>query len=235
MREQVKASGWIVRIHPYVRVYCALALIIAAAAVPHPAQVLVIGMPIIVLAVSSSLSWRRWTAGLFAAISLIAGLMVLSILSGMSIASAEFDRMGLFVARCLLAFACSSALFQTTSHMDICKALEYIRVPALFTVIAGQIFRWFELVHQETQRMNTARVLRGGDRKSRIGQLRDIAALLGSLMIRSFSRAERVASAMECRGFNGRLPRSIMSAPHMLDYAPLAITLAYILVSLVAI
>ncbi|MCE5324640.1 energy-coupling factor transporter transmembrane protein EcfT [bacterium] len=235
MQEQIKKSNWIAQIHPYVRVYCAMVLIIAAAAVPHPTQLLMIGLPIIALAVASSLSWRRWIVGLFAVISLIAGLMVLSILSGMSIASAEFDRMGMFIVKCLLVFVCSSALFQTTGHVNVCRALEYIRVPALFTAVAGQIFRWFEIVHHEALRMNTARVLRGGDRKSRIAQLGDIAVLIASLMVRSFSRAERVATAMECRGFDGRLPHSIMLAPHAAAYAPLAITLVYVLMSVVAI
>lgn len=235
MREQIKTPGWIMHIHPYVRVYCALALIIAVASAPHPAQTIVIGIPIIVFAVSSSVSLRRWMVGLFATLSLIAGLMILSVLSGMSVASTEFDRMAVFVAKCLLAFACSSALLQTTSYVDVCKALEYIRIPALFTVIAGQIFRWFDIVNQEAQRMNTARLLRGGERKSRIAQIKDVAVLLGSLMLRSFSRAESVAAAMECRGFNGRLSRSFLSTPRAIDYTPFAIVLTYILVPVVLI
>jgi cobalt/nickel transport system permease protein len=217
-------------IHPFVRVYCASILVVAAAVLPHPAQISAVGIPIIVFAVAASLSWRRWMLGLFAIVSLIVGLTILSILSGMSIASTELDRMIVFTARCLLAFACSSALFQTTRHMDVCKALEYARVPALFTVIAGQILRWFDLVNQEAQRMNMARMLRGGDRKSRIGQIRDMAMLLGTLMIRSFSRAERVAAAMECRGFSDRLPSAIMPTLRTADYAPLIITLVYIAV-----
>ncbi len=146
--------------------------------------------------------------------------------------AAEFrvEPVAIFAGRCYLAYLAAAALPAGAHYADVIQALELLRAPALFTSVAGSICRWFHVVWSEASSANTARLLRGGDRKGRLGQVGDLARLSASVMARSFARAERVAAAMECRGFHGvlvRLPGRPVSAR---DLVPLVILVACLVV-----
>jgi cobalt/nickel transport system permease protein len=135
----------------------------------------------------------------------VGGMALLSLMAGMRLSEARLAPVCLFAGRCYLTYLLLASLLATTDYLDCIRAMESIRVPLIFTTLAAQIFRWFHLVQSEALTMNNARLLRGGDRASTRRKIRDLALMSGALIANSYVRAERVAAAMECRGFAGRL------------------------------
>jgi len=216
----------ILRTHPYVRVYCALLLVIAAALSASASRLVAVGALTAVFAGVSGVGWRRALWGVVPVASLVGGVAILSALSGMQAREYRLEPVAMFAGRCYVAYLATAALIASTHYADALQALDVLRVPALLTSVAGSICRWFYVVWSEASSANTARVLRGGDLKSRLEQFGDLARLSASVMTRSFLRAERVAAAMECRGFKGvlvRLPGRPMRAA---DVVPLVVAAA---------
>jgi cobalt/nickel transport system permease protein len=101
----------------------------------------------------------------------------------------------------------SILLTATTEITDIFRGLSVLRVPALFTSIAGFMIRYLELIAGELARMRIAMTARGYDPKW-ISQARPIATAAGALFVRSYERGERIHAAMLARGFTGVMPVS---------------------------
>jgi cobalt/nickel transport system permease protein len=84
------------------------------------------------------------------------------------------------------------------------KAAHALRVPGLLIQLALLSYRYIFLLVEELQRLRIALRVRGfrqrGDRHS----YRTVGQVAGVLLLRSHERAERVAQAMRCRGFDGR-------------------------------
>ena len=156
----------------------------------------------------------------------IVGVILLAMLSGMKSHEIRLDSIALFGGRVYLAYLAVSSLSASTHYTDAIEALDALRVAPLFTAVAGSICRWFEVVRTEITNANNARLLRGGNRRGRLGQLRDITRLSTTVMTRSYQRAERVAEAMECRGFHGKLVRLPRSRPKPRDFVPLVLLAA---------
>lgn len=102
-------------------------------------------------------------------------------------------------------------LAATTPLPEIVTALERLRVPRVFTVVAGFLVRYTEVLAEELARMRTAAVCRGANPRW-FWQLRDVTAGLGALVVRSFDRGERVYQAMASRGYTGALPAALSGA-----------------------
>ena len=107
--------------------------------------------------------------------------------------------------KAVLGASVSILLTATTEVAEIIRGLGVLRVPVLFTSIAGFMIRYLELISDELGRMRTAMTARGYDPKW-ISQARPIATSAGALFIRSYERGERVHAAMLARGFTGEMP-----------------------------
>ncbi|MGH3872368.1 MAG: cobalt ECF transporter T component CbiQ [Pseudonocardiaceae bacterium] len=103
-------------------------------------------------------------------------------------------------------------LAATTPLPEIITGLERLRVPRVFTAVASFMVRYTEVLLAELARMRTAAVCRGADPRW-LWQVRDVAAGLGALIVRSFERGERVYLAMASRGYTGALPPALTGAP----------------------
>jgi cobalt/nickel transport system permease protein len=102
----------------------------------------------------------------------------------------------------------TGVLAATTPLPEIIAGLERLRVPPLFTAVAGFMVRYTEVLLSELGRLRTARACRGGDTRW-LWQARDIAGTVGALFVRSFERGERVALAMASRGYTGTMPDAL--------------------------
>lgn len=105
-----------------------------------------------------------------------------------------------FLAVLLLAL-----LTSTTPLADLLWALRTLGVPRSLGLILGMMYRYTGLFSEEYARMERARACRsvrplGWNRFAIYGHQ------FGSLMLRSWDRADRVHSAMLARGFNGEWP-----------------------------
>jgi len=193
------------RVAPSVRVYCALLIALPLIVAPTITRLAAFGLIVGFIALAARIGLGKWLFGFVPAATLTGGMALLSLVGGMRLSEAGFGPACLFVARCYLMYLLLASLLTTTDCTDCVRALERIRVPLIFTTLAAQILRWFHLVYCEAMTMNNARLLRGGDRARAARKMRDLALMSSSLLTRSYFRAERVAAAMECRGFAGRL------------------------------
>ncbi|NTU45067.1 MAG: cobalt ABC transporter [Chlorobiaceae bacterium] len=85
----------------------------------------------------------------------------------------------------------------------ICRALEALHVPDVLVTQLILLDRYRSVLHEEAQAMQKARDIRSFGRKGK-GLFRT-APLLGSLLLRTTNRAERLYRSMSARGFDGRL------------------------------
>lgn len=95
-------------------------------------------------------------------------------------------------------------LLACTGIQRIGTALEYARVPGVFTVQILFLYRYLHVLGEEAARMARAALIRSGhpDRIS----LTTYGHLIGCLLLRTLNRAERIHLAMRCRGFEGNIP-----------------------------
>ncbi len=220
--------------HPYARVYALFTLAFACAFVKTQFGLFLLALTAAAVAIASKISPKAWLFGLLAAFGLAANIFVLSVLSGMKIREAGFSESFFFVERCFCAYLYLAALASCANPDDIVGALSYIRMPVLVTALAGFSIRWQNELAKQIQSVNTARILRGGGNKLRISRLRDAAAISVAMLVRAFFRSERIAAAMECRGFQGRLPRPLLRRFALFDALPVLAAASLLTVALFA-
>lgn len=109
------------------------------------------------------------------------------------------------LAKATLGVAASVTLIATTEIPDLLHGLDRLRVPRLFTAIAGFMVRYIDVIAGELQRTRTAMTARGHDSRW-LWQATPLATAAGALFVRSYERGERVHQAMVARGYDGRMP-----------------------------
>jgi cobalt/nickel transport system permease protein len=105
--------------------------------------------------------------------------------------------------RFALTVAATLVLVAGTGIHNICRGLERLGMPSVFTVQVLMLYRYLFVLIDDGARMVRARAMRSVGRRG-LG-LRVYGAMLGSLLLRTLDRAERVHAAMCCRGFDGRV------------------------------
>jgi cobalt/nickel transport system permease protein len=84
------------------------------------------------------------------------------------------------------------------------QALSLLGLSGKLTHLFLFTYRYIAVIYDEYQRMKTAMIIRGFVPKTSVHTYRSYACLLGMVLVKSASRAERVHQAMLCRGFHGR-------------------------------
>jgi cobalt/nickel transport system permease protein len=95
------------------------------------------------------------------------------------------------------------ALLATAPLHDTFKAAHALRLPGLFVHVVLLSYRFVFLLADEFARLRIALRVRGYRNRARGHSYRTIGRVLGTLLVRSHDRAERVGQAMRCRGFDG--------------------------------
>lgn len=90
-----------------------------------------------------------------------------------------------------------------TSFNGLCIALNQLKVPNILTIQLMFLYRYIFVLMEEAVRMTRARTLRAFN-SSALG-LKVYGSLVGHLLLRTLSRAERIHLAMSCRGFDGHI------------------------------
>ncbi|MFH1493152.1 MAG: cobalt ECF transporter T component CbiQ [Candidatus Omnitrophota bacterium] len=95
-------------------------------------------------------------------------------------------------------------LITSTKLSDLLKALEKLRLPAVFIMIFSFMYRYIFVVQDELMKMRQAKEARsvGG---SRWLHAKVLANMIGVLFIRTYERGEGVYLAMCSRGFDGQI------------------------------
>jgi cobalt/nickel transport system permease protein len=97
-------------------------------------------------------------------------------------------------------------LILTTHFTDILWALGALRVPRILIAIISFMYRYIFLLAEESLRLTRARDSRSavlGGQPSILFRARATGGMIGSLLLRSFERSERVHQAMIARGYQG--------------------------------
>ena len=119
-------------------------------------------------------------------------------------------------------------LAATTSFPQVLRALEALRVPRAFTLIAGVMYRYLFVIAEEVARMRIALAARG-HRPRHALQAGALGRVATALFLRTHARGERVHLAMVSRGFTGSMPQQAALAWGRADalfLAALALALA---------
>lgn len=107
------------------------------------------------------------------------------------------------VLKCLLVVSAALILVATTGFDQICQALLKLGLPRVFVVQLLLMYRYIFVLIDEASRLQRGFKLRAAGQRM---QLKVLGSLLGQLLLRSISRAQRIHLAMLCRGFDGEVP-----------------------------
>jgi cobalt/nickel transport system permease protein len=107
------------------------------------------------------------------------------------------------LAKCALSLSAALLLVATTGFDAVCVALRRLGTPRALATQLLLTFRYLFVLGEEVESALRAHALRSPDHPR--PSLRVAGTLLGQLLVRSLSRAERVHAAMRCRGFDGEL------------------------------
>ena len=174
---------------------CVLVLAAVAAAARVPARQL----------------WRR--ARVVLPLVLLVGVFVPLVRTGgtayelgpLTLHEAGLTVLGALAAKATIGTLSAVLLAATTSYPAIMRALESLRVPRLFVLIASFMHRYLFVIVEELGRMRSALAARA----YRPRHVRDAAPLgrvATAMFLRTYGRGERVYLAMLARGYDGRMP-----------------------------
>lgn len=107
------------------------------------------------------------------------------------------------LVRFFLTVLAALVLVATAGFNTICLTLEKMGVPNVFVMQLLFLYRYAFVLAEESGRMVRAWQLRAPLQKAM--SIRTFSTLLGSLFLRTTSRAQRIYQAMCCRGFDGQL------------------------------
>jgi len=94
-------------------------------------------------------------------------------------------------------------LLGTMDAVTLGHTLHHLRVPEKFTHLMLFTVRYLDVLHHEYLRLRGAMKARGFRPRLDRHTYRCFGYLVGMLLVRSLDRAERIAAAMKCRGFQG--------------------------------
>lgn len=96
-------------------------------------------------------------------------------------------------------------LVSTSPVTHLFHALAHWKAPDKLVHLFLFFYRYLHVLHQEYHRLVWALKVRGFKPRTDLHTWRAYAWLVGTLLVRSFDRAQRVYQAMLCRGFTGTL------------------------------
>jgi len=97
-------------------------------------------------------------------------------------------------------------LLATTGIEKVASGLWQLKVPKIFVMQLTLTYRYIMVLAEEAARLFTAYSLRAPGHKG--VHLKVYGSLAGQLLLRTFSKAERVYIAMKLRGFDGEYPNT---------------------------
>jgi cobalt/nickel transport system permease protein len=208
------AETWLTRRDPRLRIVAALALALLTVSLEHLVLV-TMAMPLaFVLTLLAGLPPRLIGRRLFA---LEGFMLLLLILLPFSVPGTPLLQLGPLVAswqgmvqaltillKANTVVLVVLALIGTLEPVVLGHALYRLRVPDKLVHLLLFTVRYLGLLNDEYRRLRQAMYARGFRARSDRHTWRSFGWLMGMLLVRSLERAQRIVTAMKCRGFNGR-------------------------------
>lgn len=122
---------------------------------------------------------------------------------GIRLSQAGCQQAAVILVRTLALVTFLLVLWATTDDADLFKAAHALYLPGLVVQLTALTYRYVFLLAEEFARLRVALRVRGFRNRMNRHAYRTIGRVAGSLLVSSHDRAERVAQAMRCRGFDG--------------------------------
>jgi cobalt/nickel transport system permease protein len=179
-----------------------------------PAAVVGLGLALVLIALAR-MPWRWYLdriapLGLFLAFFLVTfplfvrdGQPILEI--GNLPVSWSGMKLALLIAAKAIALVSTVLVLLVSAPLDQTLAAAHsLRVPGLLIQVTLLAYHYLYLLGAEARRMLIAVRVRGYRQRLTVHSFRTMAHVAGAVLARGHDRAERVAQAMRCRGFDGR-------------------------------
>jgi len=128
------------------------------------------------------------------------------VLASLAVPWKGFYGIGILFVRAILCLILLILLTNTTRFVELMRGLRKLGCPQILVMNLGFLYRYLFVLTEEAMRMKQARDCRRVGRAPFGEELKILSSMLGTLLIRSFERAERMHSAMLSRGYSGHFP-----------------------------
>jgi energy-coupling factor transport system permease protein len=211
----VPAATPLQRLHPVTKLLGFLGLVVAAFVVDRPALLLALGVPAAALLVAAGGGphLRRFAPALLLIVAVTMAIWTFFYGAG---TRAQGFRYGVSMGIRLATFLVTGLLFLTTTRMEeVAYALRRLGVPYLVGFTLTLAFRLVPVFMESAVTIVQAQRCRGLDLRHGgwIGRLRRFAPVIVPVFIGALRRADRMAMALELRGFNSGRPRTRFPRP----------------------
>ena len=147
---------------------------------------------------------------------------VLLMLGPIPVTEGLISSLGILI-RAVLSVAAVLALIAVTPFPQLTGALGRLHVPGTLIALLEMTYRYVGVLMDEAGHMSDAYHLRAPNRRGL--EMRHMGPFVGSLLLRSFDRAERLYGAMRCRGYGGQWHVGRGAPMHIRDACYLALVL----------
>ena len=117
-----------------------------------------------------------------------------------------YSELGVLFVRAVLCLMLLILLTNTTRFVELLQGLRKLGCPQILVMNLSFLYRYLFVLTEEAMRMKQARDCRRFRRAPFREELKVLSSMLGTLLIRSFERAERMHGAMLSRGYSGDFP-----------------------------
>ena len=124
-------------------------------------------------------------------------------LGWLALSEAATQRLIGILARALAMVSLVLVLLTTAPLPDTFKAAHALHAPSLPVQLMMLTYRYLFLMGEEFRRLRIALRVRGFRNRASRHAYRTVGQVTGTLLVRSYERAERVGQAMRARGFDG--------------------------------
>jgi len=128
------------------------------------------------------------------------------VLASLAVPWKGYMGVGILFVRAILCLLLLILLTNTTRFVELLRGLRKLGCPQILVMNLSFLYRYLFVLTEEAMRMKQARDCRRVGRAPFFEELRVLSSMLGTLLIRSFERAERMHSAMLSRGYCGDFP-----------------------------
>jgi cobalt/nickel transport system permease protein len=125
------------------------------------------------------------------------------VLAGLAAPWKGFSGLACLFIRAILCLILLIILTNTTRFAELLRGMKKLGCPQILVINLSFLYRYLFVLTEEAQRMKQARDCRRVGRARFKEECKILSSMLGTLLIRSFERAERMHSAMLSRGFSG--------------------------------
>lgn len=212
------------RLDPRIKVILVLVFILTASLSPAGAYVsyLLLAVPVLLAAhfsrVGLAYTLKRSVVALPFALAALtlpftvpgATLFIVPMFGGLTVSVEGTARFVSIVIKSWISVQAAILLVATTTFPDLLWALSALHIPRPLVAIVGFMYRYLFVLSDEALRLTRARAARSaagskGRRPSLLWRGKVTGRMIGTLMLRSLERSERIYEAMLARGYRGQV------------------------------